>query len=69
MQRGFRIVEMQMNGQFETLRGDLTEMKTTMKVCSEAEHIGDIKRLNRTVKERARGWSRTYHTRNYLAGR
>ena len=26
-----------------------------MNVCSEAEHIGDIERLNLTVKERARG--------------
>ena len=26
-----------------------------MNVCSEAEHVGDIERLNRTVKERARG--------------
>ena len=30
-------------------------MKITMNVCSEAEHIGDIERLNRTVKERAHG--------------
>ena len=55
MQRGFCIVEMQMDGQFEPLREALAEMKITMKVCSEAEQIGDIKRLNRTVKERARG--------------
>ena len=55
MQRSFLIVEMQMDGQFEPLRGALAEMKITMNVCSEAEHIGDIKRLNRTVKERARG--------------
>ena len=26
-----------------------------MNVCSEVEHVGDIKHLNRTVKERARG--------------
>ena len=55
MQRGFRIVEMQMDGQFEPLRGALAEMKITMNVCSEAEHIGDIERLNRTIKKRARG--------------
>ena len=55
MQRSFRIVEMQIDGQFEPLRGALKEMKITMNVCSEAEHIGDIERLNRTVKERARG--------------
>ena len=54
MQRGFRIVEMQMDGRFEPLRGDLAEMKITMNACSEAEHIGDIERLDRTVKERAR---------------
>ena len=55
MQRGFHIVEMQMDGQFIPLRGALTEMKITMNICSEAEHIGDIERLNRTVKERSRG--------------
>ena len=46
---------MQMYGQFEPLRGALAEMKITMNVCSEAEHIGDIERLDRTVKERTRG--------------
>ena len=55
MQSGFRIVEMQMDGQFEPLRGALAEMKITMDVCSEAEYIGDIERLNRTVKEIVRG--------------
>ena len=55
MTRGFRIVEMQMDGQFEPLQGALAEMKITLNACSEAEHVGDIKRLNRTVKERARG--------------
>ena len=54
MQQSSRIVEMQMYGQFEPLRGALAEMKITMNVCSEAEHIGDIKRMNRTVKECAR---------------
>ena len=29
-------------------------MKITMNVCSEVEHIGDIERLNRMVKERTR---------------
>ena len=55
MQCGFRIVEMQMDGQFEPLQGALAEMKITMNVCSEAEHIGDINRLNCMVKERACG--------------
>ena len=55
MPHGFRIVEMQMNIQFEPLRGALAEMKITMDVCSEAEHIGNIERLNCTVKECARG--------------
>ena len=55
MQRGFRIVEIQMDGQFEPLRGALAEIKITMNICSEAEHVGDIERLNRTVKESARG--------------
>ena len=44
-----------MYGQFEPLQGALAEMKITMNVCSEAEHIGDINRLNCMVKERACG--------------
>ena len=32
MQRGFRIVEMQMDVQFETLRGALAETKTATNV-------------------------------------
>ena len=55
MQCGFRIVEMQMDGQFELLQGALAEMKITMNICSEAEHVGDIERLNHTVKECACG--------------
>ena len=55
MQRSFRIVEMQMDGQFEPLQGALAEMKITMNICSEAEHVGDIERLKRTVKECACG--------------
>ena len=53
MQRVFRIVEMHMDGQFQPLRGALAEMKIPMNICLEAEHVGDIERLNRTVKERA----------------
>ena len=49
MQRGLRIVEIQMDGQFEPLLGALAEIKITMNVCSEADHIGDIKGLNLTV--------------------
>ena len=44
-----------MDSQFEALRGTLSEMKITMNICSEAEHIGNIERLKRRVKERARG--------------
>ena len=55
IQHGFRIVEMQMDGQFEPLRGALAEIKITMDVCLEAEHVGDIERLIRTLKERTRG--------------
>ena len=68
MQHGFHIVEMQMDDQFEPLRGALAEMKITMNVCSEAEHAGDIERLNRTVKERACGVV-THLPYNKLPGR
>ena len=55
MQRSFLIVEMHIDGQFEPLWGALAEIKITMNVCSEAEHVGDIEHLNRTVKEHAWG--------------
>ena len=53
--RGFRITEIRADGQFEPIRGDLAEMKIMLNTTSEAEHVGAIERLNRTMKERIRG--------------
>eukprot|EP00957_Ditylum_brightwellii_P046336 3516129-Ditylum_brightwellii.AAC.1 len=43
-----------MNGQFKPLHGNLAEEKITLEVCSNNEHVAEIKRQNRTVKERVR---------------
>jgi hypothetical protein len=43
-----------MDGQFEPLRGDLSEMQILLNVVSKAEHVPEIERSNRTIKERTR---------------
>jgi hypothetical protein len=43
-----------MDGQFETLRGDLAELQINLNTVSNDEHVPDIERHIRTVKERAR---------------
>eukprot|EP00957_Ditylum_brightwellii_P170117 12948728-Ditylum_brightwellii.AAC.1 len=40
-----------MDGAFEALRGALAEKQIKSNICSENEHIGEIERTNRTVKE------------------
>ena len=44
-----------MDGEFKCLRNDLLNNQIQLNVCSESEHVGEIERLNRTVKERVRG--------------
>jgi Zinc knuckle len=51
---GFKIVAALMDGEFETLRGDLAEIGITLNTAAPDEHVGDIERYNRTIKERVR---------------
>ena len=53
-QRGFRITQMMMDGQFENLRGDLADMQIGLNTVSNDEHVPDIERHIRTIKERTR---------------
>jgi Reverse transcriptase (RNA-dependent DNA polymerase) len=54
MKRGFNISIILMDGQFESLRGDLSEMKITLNTVSNDEHVPEIERHIRTIKERVR---------------
>jgi hypothetical protein len=54
MRLGFKITHILMDGQFETLRGDLAEMQITLNTVSNDKHVPEIERYFRTVKERVR---------------
>jgi hypothetical protein len=43
-----------MDGEFEPLRDDLLELQITLNTTANDEHVGDIERYIRTVKERVR---------------
>ena len=53
-QRGFHISLMMMDGQFESLRGDLADLQIGLNTVSNDEHVPDIERHIRTMNERAR---------------
>jgi hypothetical protein len=54
MKRGFRLNHMLMDGQFESIRGDLSLMQIELNCVSADEHVPEIERHIRTVKERCR---------------
>ena len=57
---GFRLRWALMDGQFESAKGDIAEeTKIDLNVTARDEHVGDIERHIRTVKERVRS---TYNT-------
>ena len=49
---GFRIRNAFMDGQFEPLRGNLAELGILLNTASNEEHVPEIERKIRTVKER-----------------
>ena len=53
-QRGFRPVYALMDGQFEPLRGDLADLGIQLNTVSNDEHVPEIERQIRTLKERTR---------------
>jgi hypothetical protein len=54
MQRGFVISTLLMDGEFDSIRGDLADMQITLNTVSNDEHVPDVERYIRTVKERTR---------------
>jgi len=54
MRRGFIIQTLLMDGQFESLRGDIADLQITLNTVSNDEHVPDIEQYIRTTKERAR---------------
>ena len=55
MQRGFKLTNILMDGQFGCIRGNLVELHINLNIFSNDEHVGEIDQLNHTVKERDRG--------------
>jgi Reverse transcriptase (RNA-dependent DNA polymerase)/Zinc knuckle len=53
-QRGFIIDCFLMDGEFESCRAGIASMNIMLNITSNAEHVPDIERYIRTVKERAR---------------
>jgi hypothetical protein len=52
--RGFIITHLLMDGEFEPMRGDLAAMRINLNTTSNNEHVPEIERHIRTLKERAR---------------
>jgi hypothetical protein len=55
VKRGFMLEIVEVDGQFEPLRGELAEMGITLNKCSREEHVPVAERHIRTLKERCRG--------------
>jgi hypothetical protein len=58
-QRGFRIQECHGDGEFEPLRADLADAQARLNITAEDEHVPEVERYIRTIKERVRA---TYNT-------
>jgi hypothetical protein len=52
--RGFRITHLIVDGEYECLRGHMSSLAITLNTTSKAEHVPDIERFIRTLKERTR---------------
>ena len=54
MRRGFKITHLLVDGEFEPLRGYMSSLAITLNTASHDEHVPDIERHIRTIKERTR---------------
>jgi hypothetical protein len=54
IKRGFTLAVIEVDGQFEPLRGELASMGITLNKCSREEHVPVVERRIRTLKERCR---------------
>lgn len=59
---GFQVNQALMDGEFEPMRGDLAELGVALNTTARDEHVGDIERFIRTIKECMRA---TYNTLPY----
>jgi hypothetical protein len=57
--RGFRVTTAMMDGEFAPLKADMLEMGVSLNITSANEHVPEIKRCIRVIKERTRA---TRHT-------
>ena len=54
LRRGFEIAHLLMDGQFEPIRGDLSSLGITLNTVANDEHVPEVERHIRTLKERTR---------------
>jgi hypothetical protein len=54
LKRGFRITHFLVYGAFERLCGDLAALHITLNTVSNDDHVPEIERFIRTLKERTR---------------
>jgi hypothetical protein len=52
--RGFRVTIILADNQFESMRGDIANLGAIVNVVSRDEHVPEIERYNRTIKDRVR---------------
>jgi hypothetical protein len=52
--RGFRVQFILMDNEFECMRGDLANIGVSLNTTAQDEHVGDVERYIRTIKERTR---------------
>jgi hypothetical protein len=52
--RGFKVEFILMDNEFECMRGDIGSLGVTLNTTAQDEHVGEIERYIRTIKERAR---------------
>ena len=53
--RGFRVTIILADNQFESMRGKLADLHAQLNVTARDEHVPEIERFNRTIKDRVRG--------------
>jgi hypothetical protein len=67
MKRGFRIVDLLMDGQFEPIRGDLAELQITLNTVASGEHVPEIETGTYAPSRSVPGVSTTHsHSRKSL---
>ena len=51
---GYKVVDILADNQFECVRGELSELGASLNIASADEHVPEIERCIRTIKERVR---------------